>query len=147
MTARASVVCTLLRSLPSACDQRFQAKFTAVRRGFRWTLTTPISFSQFDGRSRSDGGASLQAERFPAAQHTGSTVMHGHTTNSNSWPRHGVVKVEGRSTEVFTMLSTAGDAHSTACLWRLLAAHVVGTSTKGLTTAAMDQLVYSRPRQ
>jgi len=110
MTAGTALLCKVLRSIPSARDQRFQARFCAARRGFHLTLATPISFSQFGGQSISSSvGAGLEAERLSAAQQAGSTVMGESAFQGKLWPCHRVVKVDGRSTEVFSMKSSAGD--------------------------------------
>jgi hypothetical protein len=110
MTAGTALLCKVLRSIPSARDQRFQARFCAVRRGLHWTLATPISFSQFGGRSISSSeGAGLEAERLSAAQQARSKVMGESASQGKPWPFHRVVKVDGRATEVFSMKSSAGD--------------------------------------
>ncbi len=117
MTAGTALLCKVLRSIPSARDQRFQARFCAARRGFHLTLATPISFSQFGGQSISSSvGAGLEAERLSAAQQAGSTVMGESAFQGKLWPCHRVVKVDGRSTEVFSMKSSAGDDARATCL-------------------------------
>ncbi|KAL0034922.1 hypothetical protein WJX79_000653 [Trebouxia sp. C0005] len=78
------------------------------RRGFHLTLTTPISFSQGGQSISSSEGAGLKAKRLSAAQQARSKAMDEAVSLGRLWPCHRVVKVDGRSTEVFSLKSSAG---------------------------------------
>ena len=119
MTAGTALLCKVLRSIPSARDQRLQARFCARRRGFHLTLTTPISFSQGGQSISSSEGAGLKAKRLSAAQQARSKAMDEAVSQGRLWPCHRVVKVDGRSTEVFSLKSSAGDDASVTDLGSL----------------------------
>lgn len=111
-------VCKVLRSIPSACDQRLLARLSCLRRGYYLTVETPVSFMQM-------GGLPTSAECSPSSQHTRSRGAGDVAMHSKSWPCTRVLKVNGRSTEVVEMKSPAGEPflarsmHLSICVLRL----------------------------
>ncbi len=106
MAAGVAFVYRLLRSLPSTCDQHFPARVSFVRRGYCLTVATPITSLQTGGQKAVLTSA---AEQHSPIQRARSSGMGNSATAGSSWPRPRVVKVDGRSTEVFEMQSSAGE--------------------------------------